>query len=83
MTRRSHTQRYATFTKVYFPAKPWILHLAIDRLEEMYIDEGKTIAEIAKYIGRDQDTVIDALLLVGLEIGEYIRSDLMHSSQAA
>ena len=83
MTRRTKTQRYTAFTRVYFPAKPWKLHPSIDRLEEMYIDEGRTVAEIAKYIGQDQDFVIDALLLVGLEIGEYVRSDLTHSSQEA
>lgn len=83
MTRRTHTQLMNGFFRVSFPARPWVQHPGLDRLEQMYVDEGKAPEVIAAYIGKPLDYVVDALLIAGLEVGGYVRSDLMHSVEVA
>lgn len=82
MTRRTNSTLMAGFFRVVFPAKPWVQHPAIDRLEEMFVDEGKPVEVIAATIGKPLDYIVDALLIAGLEVGGYVRSDLTHSVEA-
>ena len=51
----------------------------LDRLETLYIDNNKTLAEISKTVQMPQTKVRDSLLSIGLEVGMFCKEGLTHS----